>query len=62
MTGHRWVVIDRVIGLDLGPDDYLTKPFGVEELSARVRAGASLTSKALQSRPSHTNGRPNSRI
>ena len=29
---------DRVRGLDLGADDYLTKPFGVAELVARVRA------------------------
>jgi two-component system OmpR family response regulator len=31
-------VNDRVLGLDLGADDYLTKPFSVAELEARVRA------------------------
>ena len=29
---------DRVLGLDLGADDYITKPFSVRELLARVRA------------------------
>jgi DNA-binding response OmpR family regulator len=29
---------DKVTGLDLGADDYLTKPFGMRELSARIRA------------------------
>lgn len=31
-------VIDRVVGLELGADDYLTKPFHVREVVARVRA------------------------
>ena len=31
-------VKDRVLGLDLGADDYLVKPFHFEELSARIRA------------------------
>ena len=38
MLSARGVVDDRVRGLDSGADDYLTKPFGVAELSARVRA------------------------
>ncbi len=30
--------IDRVVGLEMGADDYLTKPFSVRELQARVKA------------------------
>src|ERR1700736_1967957 len=37
-TGHRLEEIDRVVGLELGADDYVTKPFGLRELLARVRA------------------------
>jgi two-component system, OmpR family, response regulator len=38
MTGHRLDEIDRVVGLELGADDYIVKPFGLRELLARVRA------------------------
>lgn len=31
-------ISDRIDGLDAGADDYLTKPFAIEELSARIRA------------------------
>ncbi len=34
----RSAEVDRVLGLDLGADDYLAKPFGMPELLARVRA------------------------
>ncbi|WP_422844921.1 winged helix-turn-helix domain-containing protein [Acidovorax sp. M2(2025)] len=40
--------IDRVLGLELGADDYLTKPFSPRELAARV--------KALLRRTGHGNG------
>jgi DNA-binding response OmpR family regulator len=38
MLSARSLVDDRVRGLDSGADDYLTKPFDVTELAARVRA------------------------
>jgi two-component system copper resistance phosphate regulon response regulator CusR len=38
MLTARDTVDDRVRGLDLGADDYLTKPFDFQELLARVRA------------------------
>lgn len=37
-TGHRREEIDRVVGLELGADDYMAKPFGLHELTARIRA------------------------
>src|SRR5438874_12415335 len=38
MLTARDAVRDRVAGLDAGADDYLTKPFALEELHARLRA------------------------
>ncbi len=38
--------IDKVVGLDLGADDYVTKPFGVRELLARIQALLRRSSKA----------------
>ncbi len=38
MVSAKGTEFDRVLGLDLGADDYLSKPFGMMELVARVRA------------------------
>jgi len=38
LTGHRLDEVDRVVGLELGADDYIVKPFSLRELLARVRA------------------------
>jgi DNA-binding response OmpR family regulator len=38
MVTARAGELDRVVGLDVGADDYLAKPFGLAELLARVRA------------------------
>ena len=38
MLTARTTELDRVAGLDLGADDYVTKPFSLRELTARVRA------------------------
>lgn len=39
MLTARRDITDKVTGLDLGADDYITKPFEMEELLARIRAG-----------------------
>jgi DNA-binding response OmpR family regulator len=38
MLTARSTELDRVLGLELGADDYLTKPFSIRELQARVKA------------------------
>ncbi|MEI3279943.1 MAG: hypothetical protein V8R46_03840 [Eubacterium ramulus] len=38
MVTAKTTELDKVKGLDLGADDYLTKPFGVMELISRVKA------------------------
>lgn len=43
--------VDRVIGLELGADDYVTKPFNSRELLARIRALLRRSSYAMQVKP-----------
>ncbi len=42
---------DKVIGLDLGADDYLAKPFGMMEMASRVRAVLRRSGKAAEKKP-----------
>ncbi|MGC4105028.1 MAG: response regulator transcription factor [Thermomicrobiales bacterium] len=53
LLSARGEEIDRVVGLEIGADDYLTKPFAMRELVARVRAmlRRSRMVKAMAERP-----------
>jgi two-component system OmpR family response regulator len=59
LTG-RLEEADRVMGLELGADDYITKPFSLREVLARIRAvtrragGASASGEPAGERPSHS--------
>lgn len=46
----RDAVMDRVAGLDAGADDYIVKPFAIEELLARIRSILRRTAAAPESR------------
>ncbi len=46
MATAKGTEYDKVIGLDLGADDYLTKPFGMMEMISRVKAVLRRTSPA----------------
>ena len=46
-------VSDKVMGLDMGADDYMTKPFAIEELLARIRVGLKKR-RASSAEPSST--------
>lgn len=45
MLTARDAVMDKVTGLDMGADDYITKPFSIEELLARIRTALRKTVK-----------------
>ena len=50
MLTARGEEADRIVGLELGADDYVTKPFSPRELAARVRSGAPPGERASTSR------------
>lgn len=47
---------DKVVGLELGADDYVTKPFGLRELVARMRAVLRRTNSGLQEKSTLESG------
>ena len=60
MLTARTEEIDRVLGLEVGADDYISKPFSIRELLARVRAvlrRVELDSRSSSPVSNRTNGR-----
>ncbi len=54
MVTGKGDTIDRVVGLELGADDYITKPFHIREVLARVRTVLRRSSKTTQEKPTNT--------
>lgn len=48
MLTARDAVMDKVSGLDMGADDYITKPFAIEELLARIRVALKKSARGRQ--------------
>ena len=53
--------IDRIVGLELGADDYITKPFHLREVLARVRAVLRRYEPTLQVKPDPQSAEPDQR-
>ncbi|MBV9231835.1 MAG: response regulator transcription factor, partial [Chloroflexi bacterium] len=51
MLTARGAVEDRVVGLNVGADDYLTKPFAMEELLARISALLRRRDRSFEGQP-----------
>jgi two-component system alkaline phosphatase synthesis response regulator PhoP len=59
MLTARSEEIDKVVGLEMGADDYVTKPFGRRELLARVRAHLRRSeNEPAKTTPNHTDDQP----
>ena len=54
MLTARGEEADRVVGLELGADDYVVKPFSAREVAARIRAVLRRVDEAAPSTPAHT--------
>ena len=54
MLTARDAVMDKVSGLDAGADDYITKPFAIEELLARIRVALKKRGPVVAVAPTHT--------
>jgi DNA-binding response OmpR family regulator len=54
MLTARREEVDRIVGLEMGADDYLPKPFNPRELVARIRAVLRRSSDAIQESPAET--------
>lgn len=52
-------VMDKVAGLDLGADDYMTKPFAIEELLARIRSNLKKTTSKNKGKNTYSFGQLN---
>ena len=51
MASAKGTEYDKVMGLDLGADDYLAKPFGMMEMVSRIRAGLRRSSDSAAQKP-----------
>jgi len=47
MVTARSEEVDKIQGLDMGADDYITKPYSIKELLARVRAAIRRPASAI---------------
>ncbi len=54
MLTARQSEVDKIIGLEMGGDDYMTKPFSMRELLARVRAILRRSAQENETRPTDT--------